>query len=228
VAVLTVPSTEPETIEQYSIRVAEKWKLGRKGINDGVLLVVAVKDDTIRIEVGYGLEGAIPDALAKRIASDIIRPRFNQGDFGGGVTDGVNALVQAISGENLPAPDGGTTYPSQVPASSSHARAKSASSDDSDLWWTLALSVGIPVFFVLISFLRFISYLRGRPSAMGRRGRGRDYYDSSSGSTFGDFGGGGSSGGGGGDSFSGGGGDFGGGGASDGGGDGGGGDGGGD
>lgn len=104
IAVLLVPTTQPETIEQYGIRVAETWKLGRKGVDDGALLVVAKNDRRLRIEVGYGLEGALNDATAKRIVSDIITPRFKQGDFPGGIDAGVDAMVKVIDGEPLPAP----------------------------------------------------------------------------------------------------------------------------
>ncbi len=81
VAVLMVATTAPETIEQYALRVAEQWKLGRAGIDDGALLVIAKDDRALRIEVGYGLEGALNDATAKRIVSDIIVPYFKRGDF---------------------------------------------------------------------------------------------------------------------------------------------------
>ncbi|MGE5128378.1 MAG: TPM domain-containing protein [Sphingomonadaceae bacterium] len=104
IAVLIVPTTHPETIEQYSIRVAERWKLGRKGVDDGVLLLVAKDDRAVRIEVGYGLEGAIPDALAWRVIDERIVPRFRAGDFYGGLTSGVDALAGLIRGEPLPAP----------------------------------------------------------------------------------------------------------------------------
>ena len=104
IAVLIVPTTEPETIEQYGIRVAEQWKLGRKGVDDGAILIVAKNDRTLRIEVGYGLEGVLNDATCKRIISEIIVPRFRQGDFFGGVTDGVNRMIQVIQGEPLPEP----------------------------------------------------------------------------------------------------------------------------
>lgn len=104
IAVLIVPTTKPETIEQYSIRVAERWKLGRKGVDDGVLLLVAKDDHALRIEVGYGLEGVIPDATAWRVIDEIIVPRFRAGDFAGGVEAGTAALMGLIEGEPLPAP----------------------------------------------------------------------------------------------------------------------------
>src|SRR5574340_907947 len=85
IAVLIVPTTQPETIEQYAIRVAEAWKLGRKGVDDGVLLLIAKNDRTLRIEVGYGLEGVLPDAIAKRIIDELIVPAFRQGDFAAGL-----------------------------------------------------------------------------------------------------------------------------------------------
>ena len=104
VAVLIVPTTEPETIEQYAIRVAETWKLGRKGIDDGVLLLVAKDDRKLRIEVGYGLEGAIPDAIAKRIIEETITPYFKNGDFHGGIAAGLEQILKVIRGEALPEP----------------------------------------------------------------------------------------------------------------------------
>lgn len=104
VAVLIVPSTQPEVIEQYSIRVVEQWKLGRKGVDDGVLLLVAKNDRRMRIEVGYGLEGVLPDAIAKRIIAETITPHFKQGDFYGGISAGVDSILGVIQGEPLPAP----------------------------------------------------------------------------------------------------------------------------
>lgn len=104
IAVLIVPTTKPEEIAQYGIRVAEAWKLGRKGVDDGVLLLVAKNDRKARIEVGRGLEGAIPDAAAKRIVAEIITPRFKQGDFEGGIREGVERIVRVIEGEPLPSP----------------------------------------------------------------------------------------------------------------------------
>jgi len=107
VAVLIVPTSEPETIEQYALRVAERWKPGRKNVDDGVLLVVAKNDRTMRIEVGYGLEGALNDATCKRIISEIIAPRFRQGDFHGGISSGVDRILRVIDGEPLPEPKAG-------------------------------------------------------------------------------------------------------------------------
>ncbi len=104
IAVLIVPSTQPEAIEQYSIRVVDAWKLGRKGIDDGVLLLFAMQDRVMRIEVGRGLEGAIPDAIAKRVIAEVITPYFKRGDIAGGIDAGVAALIQLIDGEPLPEP----------------------------------------------------------------------------------------------------------------------------
>ncbi len=103
-AVLLVPTTQPETIEQFALRVAEKWQPGRKKIDDGAILVVAKNERTLRIEVGYGLEGALNDATAKRIIDDIIVPQFKRGDFYGGINLGVEAMMRVVDGEALPAP----------------------------------------------------------------------------------------------------------------------------
>jgi uncharacterized protein len=104
VAVLLVPTTAPETIEQYSIRVAEAWKIGRKKVDDGAILVVAKNDHKLRIEVGYGLEGALTDVTARRIIDEIITPKFKAGDFAGGISAGVDRILGVINGEPLPAP----------------------------------------------------------------------------------------------------------------------------
>jgi uncharacterized protein len=103
-AVLIVPTTQPEAIEQFSLRVVEAWKLGRKGVDDGALLIIAKNDRTLRIEVGYGLEGVIPDAIAKRVIAETIVPYFKQNDFAGGIQAGVNQLIKLIDGEPLPPP----------------------------------------------------------------------------------------------------------------------------
>lgn len=104
IAVLLVPGTRPESVEQYALRVAEAWKLGRAGVDDGVLLLVAKEERALRIEVGYGLEGAIPDAVAKRVIEEIIVPRFRVDDYAGGLEAGVTALIGLIEGEPLPEP----------------------------------------------------------------------------------------------------------------------------
>ncbi|WP_375310872.1 YgcG family protein [Bradyrhizobium sp. A5] len=104
VAVLIVPTTQPETIEQFSIRVAEAWKIGRKKVDDGAILVVAKNDRHLRIEVGYGLEGVLTDVTSRRIIDEIITPKFRSGDFAGGISDGVDRMIRVIDGEPLPVP----------------------------------------------------------------------------------------------------------------------------
>jgi uncharacterized protein len=105
IGVLIVPSTQPEEIEQYGIRVAEAWKLGRKGVDDGAILIVAKNDRRVRIEVGQGLEGALPDAIANRIISEAITPHFKLGDYDGGVEAGIDKMISVVNGEPLPEPD---------------------------------------------------------------------------------------------------------------------------
>ena len=104
VAVLIVPTTQPETIEQYSTRVTDAWKIGRRKIDDGALLVIAKNDHKLRIEVGYGLEGALTDVSARRIIDEVIAPRFKTGDFEGGIAAGLTRIIGVIEGEPLPAP----------------------------------------------------------------------------------------------------------------------------
>ena len=104
IVVLIVPTTEPEVIEQYAIRVADAWKIGRKGIDDGAILLIAKNDRRMRIEVGYGLEGILPDAINKRIIAEIIAPALRQGDFYAGIRAGAEQMMRTIDGENLPAP----------------------------------------------------------------------------------------------------------------------------
>ncbi|WCL49487.1 TPM domain-containing protein [Leptospira sp. GIMC2001] len=99
IQVLIVNTTEPEAIEQFSMRYAEAWKIGRKGVDDGVILVIAKEDRKLRIEVGYGLEGAIPDVTARRIINDYITPHFKEGNFDKGVLEGVKVLDGLIRGE---------------------------------------------------------------------------------------------------------------------------------
>jgi uncharacterized protein len=105
IAVLIVPSTQPEEIEQFGIRVEDAWKLGRKGVDDGAYLIVAKNDRHVRIEVGYGLEGALSDAISNRIVDEVIAPHFKQGDFDGGIEAGVDKMISVVDGEPLPEPD---------------------------------------------------------------------------------------------------------------------------
>jgi uncharacterized protein len=104
IIVLIVPTTQPEDIAQFGIRVADAWKIGRQKIDDGVILIVAKDDHQLRLEVGYGLEGAIPDAIAKRVIAETITPFFKRGDYAGGIDAGVTQLMQLTEGEALPAP----------------------------------------------------------------------------------------------------------------------------
>ena len=104
VALLIVPTTQPETIEQFGIRVVQAWKLGRKGVDDGALLLVAKDDRALRIEVGYGLEGVLNDATANRIIDEVIVPHFKRGEFYPGIESGLAAMMQVVNGEPLPAP----------------------------------------------------------------------------------------------------------------------------
>jgi len=104
IAVLVIPTTEPEAVEQYALRVAEAWELGREGIDDGALLLVALEDRNVRIEVGYGLEGALTDLVSRRIISESILPSFRAGDIPGGIELGVERMVAVAEGEPLPEP----------------------------------------------------------------------------------------------------------------------------
>ena len=104
IAVLVISTTEPEEIEQYALRVVEAWQLGREGIDDGALLLVALEDRNVRIEVGYGLEGALTDLVSRRIISESILPGFRSGDIPGGIELGVDRMIAVAEGEDLPEP----------------------------------------------------------------------------------------------------------------------------
>lgn len=106
IAALMVASTAPEEIEQFALRVAEQWKLGRKRVDDGVIVVVAKNDRAVRIEVGYGLEGVLTDITSKRIISETMLPRFRGQDYFGGISAGVGQIIRVVDGEPLPAPSG--------------------------------------------------------------------------------------------------------------------------
>jgi uncharacterized protein len=104
IAVLIVPTAQPEAIEQYALRVVEAWQLGREGVDDGALLLVALDDREVRIEVGYGLEGALTDATSRRIIDETIVPHFRTGDMYGGIASGVDRMIAVARGEPLPEP----------------------------------------------------------------------------------------------------------------------------
>jgi uncharacterized protein len=226
VAILIVPTTQPETIEQFSIRVAEAWKIGRKKIDDGALLVIAKNDRKLRIEVGYGLEGALNDITTKRIIDEVITPKFRNGDFAGGISAGVDSIIRVIDGEPLPAPARARTsswsnnfdafnpfFLFAIFIGGAILRAAlgrligsiAAGGIVGALAWFIAGSLAASIVAGLIAFI-FTMFSSGIVSG------GPGTYSGSSGSSSGGFSGGGFSGGGGG--FSGGGGSFGGGGAS--------------
>lgn len=102
IAVLTIPSLEGDSLEDFSIRVAETWKIGQKGFDNGVILLVVRDDRKLRIEVGYGLEGVLPDAIASRIIREVIVPHFRANDYPGGIEAGVEAILKVTRGEQLP------------------------------------------------------------------------------------------------------------------------------
>lgn len=99
IVVLTIPSLEGEVLEEFSLRVVEKWKIGQKGVDNGALLLVSRDDRRLRIEVGYGLEGSLTDLTAGRIIGGVIVPRFKEGRFDKGISDGAQAMMQAVRGE---------------------------------------------------------------------------------------------------------------------------------
>lgn len=140
VVVLLVESTLPEDITDYTQRVADVWKVGRASVGDGVLIVVAVKDRRARIAVAKTLEGAIPDLEARRIITQAMAPRFQAGDYAGGLRAGIERLGERIQSEGLPAPDGpaGNEHPGQ---------------EDSAPWWMAALMALVVVTNVLRAFL---------------------------------------------------------------------------
>ena len=230
VAVLIVPTTAPEEIEQYGIRVADAWKLGRKGVDDGAILLVAREDRKVRIEVGYGLEGALPDATANRIIDEVIVPRFRDGDYFGGIDAGVDRVMQVIGGEPLPEParhgsvrDATGGLGNLLPVLLVFAlvggsilrrllgRVGGALATGGLVGFITWLIIGIVAMSIFAGVIAFIFAVVGGGAGGGRGGRGWYSHGRGGGTGFpGSFGGGGFGGGG----FSGGGGGFGGGGAS--------------
>ncbi len=189
IAVLTLPSLEGDSLEDFSIRVADQWKIGQKGFDNGAILLIVRDDRKLRIEVGYGLEGVVPDAIASRIIREVILPHFRANDYAGGIEAGVDALFTVARGEKLPA------IPSQK-------------SQSPGIGSTVLLFLFLLLAFLGMGFLSLIGRLNDRRLRNPRSGSGHRSY----GNWGGGFGGGGFGGGGGG--FSGGGGGFGGGGAS--------------
>lgn len=203
-AVLVVPTTGSEAIESYALKAFEQWRIGRKSVDDGILFLIAKDDRKLRIEVGYGLEGAVPDLLAGRIIREQVTPRFKEGDYAGGIVAGVDSLVGLINDEDLPPPASGA-----------------GSSDDDDIPWVvyaglalfaLLLPLGVSSLFIgaflgmasgsfligiaaaiaafFISLLGAVLGIRNKATFSQASGRG-----SSGGGFGGGFGGGGSSGG---------------------------------
>jgi uncharacterized protein len=201
IAIVIVSKTAPEAIEQYSIRVADAWKLGRKGVDDGVILLVAKDNPSslrrLRIEAGRGVQGVLTDAQSKRILQDVIAPHFRQNDFYGGLTAGVSAITTLLDQEKFPAPQNAQ---------------KQASEEEGASGW-------LPLLFFLFIVFMMISRARSARRRFSRNGWGEAagvILGSHIGrGGWGDFGGGGGGGfGGSGGGFSGGGGGFDGGGAS--------------
>jgi uncharacterized protein len=234
-AVLLVPTTKPESIDQYSQRVTDAWKLGRKGVDDGVLLLIAKDDKKLRFQVGKGFEGALTDVTAKRIIEEVIVPVFRQGNFAAGINAGIDKVIGVVAGEALPPPP---ARPAQTTTSSSRSNGWPMSD-----WLGFAIFAGLGLFWASASFLNRVfgrvggSLVGGVAAgaigwfltsllvigiaagvigfifmliALAARGAGGGFGPGG----FGSYGGGGFSGGSGGSSWSGGGGDFGGGGAS--------------
>lgn len=152
IAILLISKTEPEAIEQYGIRVFDTWKLGRKGTDDGVLLIVA-KDNPpslrrLRIEAGRGVQGSLTDAQSKRILQDVIAPHFRQNDFYGGLAAGVSAITSLIDQEQLPTPE-------------------DKASEEKEFDYSLVL------FFVFVILFMMLSRAQSRRYARHRHGWGR-------------------------------------------------------
>lgn len=220
IAVLIVPRTAPETIEQYAIRVAEQWQIGRKQVDDGALLVIARDERRLRIEVGYGLEGALNDATARRIIDEVIVPYLRAGDLAAGVEAGVEAMMRVIDGEPLPPPRPDRAGESQLPVllpvvfivaltlggllRAALGRGRGAVASGGLLGVAVWLFSGIFLLGLLAAFIGFVTTLGGGRMGSGWHGRrgGFGSYGPSGGRGFGGgfrgggggFGGGGASG----------------------------------
>jgi uncharacterized protein len=150
IAVLIVPTTQPEDIAQYGIRVAEAWKLGRKGVDDGAILIVAKDDHRMRIEVGYGLEGALNDATCKRIISEVIAPHFKRDEYYEGIDAGLDRMIGVVNGEPLPPP-------------SRHSGSSATLTDDDGAFTTLM--VCFIIFYIIGHIVR--SFFGSFPASLG-------------------------------------------------------------
>jgi uncharacterized protein len=204
IAILTLDSLEGAPIEDYSMRVVEAWKLGKKGQDNGVLLLIAKNDHKMRIEVGYGLEGTLPDILAGRIVRDVLAPRFKQGDFDGGVSRAVEAIIGKTGGEAQAVANDGDEANGQTDNREAQAQKAAPQKPTGVFGFVISVIFGLLKFIFLLFFI-VIFIVFSLLSRLGGGRRGGGFF----------VGGGGSGGGGGGfDSFSGGGGGFGGGGAS--------------
>ncbi len=153
IVVLTVPSLEGENIDEYAVRVFEDWKPGRKGKDNGVLLVVALQDRRVRIEVGYGLEGTLPDSACGSIIRSAMKPRFKQGDYSGGISDGVAAIISTLETGEQPVEE----------AAADEAADAARLSSEERLFTTMAgIIISIPAFLILLSFSNLAICSRGK------------------------------------------------------------------
>lgn len=230
VAVLTIPSLEGEPVEDFSLRVVEAWKLGKKGKDNGVLFLVSKLDRRMRIEVGYGLEGDLTDLESSRIMDDVVAPYFRNGDFGGGIEKGVDAILASLQGQEVVAPEsggqnvqapGGNAFSGLVFALVIGVFSLMALTTGGAMGWILYFFMmpfiagfGIPVLIGWVVLFPILKMLFGRKT--GRRGPGSrgGWWGGGPFIGGGGWGGGGGWSGGGGGGFSGGGGSFGGGGSS--------------
>lgn len=227
VAVLTIPSLEGEPIEDFSLRVVEAWKLGKKGKDNGVLFLIAQQDRRMRIEVGYGLEGDLTDLETSRILDDVVAPYFRNGDFGGGIERGVDAILASLQGQEVVPPEAGGTQDPGARAFTGLVFALvigvftlAAITTGGVMGWLLYFvmmpfisAFGMPVLIGWVVLFPILKLLLGRKLSRGAASRGGWW----GGGPFiggGGWGGGGGGWGGGGGGFSGGGGSFGGGGSS--------------
>src|ERR1019366_5726380 len=115
IVVLTVPTIQPDSVEDYAVKVFDSWKLGQKGKDNGVLVVIVPQDRKMRIEVGYGLEGTLTDVASNRIIRNLMTPQFKAGNYNKGVEDGVTAVIAQLEGQPDVAPDAATTNATQSP-----------------------------------------------------------------------------------------------------------------